>query len=233
MSRQLIGKTMLDALETGVKACSQRGQQIAKGVELARPGMNHTIATVQTSKGTKVVETVKNIVEPKCDSGKILVAGKWQEITDERGVITTIWRKPKCNNVDGCQYGWRRETPEGVIESFREGGDAIIMNKSDYGRMARSRYPRELSYMYRDKEGHSLIAIKEAHNDTLTIRAKDIQLANGLNLNGVYTCYNPDMSLPVNVLHCAKAPAGTDKGILFEVFTSVNKFLNSLRKPAV
>ena len=213
-------------MESGVKVCTQEGRQIAKGVRLARPGMNHTIATIDTKKGTKVVETVTKIGQPKNEVCYAMTKlGKWQEVTEANGTVTTTWRSPKFLYERGNQRGWRKEFSDGSVEQFMDGGGAIY-TKSGYF----NHYPIELSYMLRDNEGRSLIAIKDANG--LTIRAKDIELENGLKLNGHYHTSLPGGSFKRMVGGNAIAPEGTDKGILYEVFTTVNKFLEGLRKPA-
>ena len=228
MSKVQAAKTIIGALESGVKVCTQEGRQMAKGVRLARPGMNHTIATIETKNGTKVVETVTKIRQPNngecCAISKL---GKWQEITEANGTVTTTWRSPKFVHEHGNQRGWRKEFPDGRVEQFMDGGGASYTRHGCF-----ECYPKELSYMLRDNEGRSLIAIKDTNG--LTIRAKDIELENGLKLNGRYHTNWPDRCFErmVDSRDGAIAPEGTDKGILYEVFTTVNKFLEGLRKPA-
>jgi hypothetical protein len=231
MSKVQAAKTIIGALESGVKLCTKEGRQMAKGVRLARPRMNHTVATIDTKNGKKVVETVKGISPTDLDGCPLYFSnmqrGKWQEITEADGMVTTIWRGPKmeknyiCGPNPGTQRGWRKEYPNGIVEQFMDGGGAVYKKSCfDY-------YPEELSYMMRDKEGRSLIAIK--NRGGLTIRAKDIELENGLKLDGRYYTNGPNCSYEW-MLDNSSAPAGTDKGILYEVFTTVNKFLEELKE---
>lgn len=240
MSKVQAAKAIIGALESGVKVCTQEGRQMAKGVRLARPGINHTIATIDTKKGTKVVETVKNIRQTDKDgfSSSLFSTkhpGKWQEITEADGMVTTTWRGPKLTNyyreipyTGITPRGWRKEFPDGRVEQFMDGGGAVYFENGDF-----QKYPKEVSYMLRDNEGRSLIAIRNANG--LTIRAKDIELENGLKLNGHYYTKYPSSRCFEEMVDSrggAIAPKGTDKGILYEVFTTVNKFLDGLRKPA-
>ena len=234
MSKVQAAKTIIGALESGVKLCTAEGRQMAKGVRLARPGMNHTVATIETKNGKKVVEKVKNLRQT--DIGRIdcynyytTQSGKWQEITEADGMVTTIWRGPKMakSNIYSPntrpQRGWRKEYPNGIVEQFMDGGAAVYSKNGEFVNC-----PEELSYMLRDKQGRSLIAIK--NNTGLTIRAKDIELENGLKLDGrYYTSSCGDHSYEY-MLNNSSAPDGTDKGILYEVFTTVNKFLEELKE---